>query len=49
MMESKRDIGKWKEALKRKAEVAFVNGSKNDDAFIKLLLKSQDRRTGKGK
>lgn len=46
MIERKNNIGKWKEALKRRAETAFINRDKDDEAVIGLLVKSQNRRMG---
>ncbi len=46
MMEGKSNIGKWKEALKRRAEMAFVNGDKHDTDVMDLLVESQQKRVG---
>lgn len=46
MMESKSNIGKWKESLRRRAEVVFLNRNKNDDAVMSMLMESQQRRLG---
>ena len=48
MIESKSNIGKWKEALRRRGEVAFINRDKNDELFVESLMKSQHRRIGVG-
>lgn len=46
MIESKNNIGKWKESLRRRAEVAFLNKDKNDDVVMDVLITSQNRRLG---
>lgn len=48
MMEVKNNVGKWKESLKRRAEVALIGGDKNDDVVMGLLMESQKRRIGGG-
>lgn len=48
MMEVKNNVGKWKESLKRRAEVALIGGDKNDDVVMGLLVESQKRRIGGG-
>lgn len=45
-MENKKTIGAWKEALKRRAESAFINGDRDDYAMIELLAKNQQENLG---
>lgn len=46
MIQGKNNIGKWKESLRRRAEVAFLNRDKNDDVVMDVLITSQNRRLG---
>lgn len=44
MIERKNNIGKWKESLRRRAEMAFSNGDKRDDVVIDMLIEGQSKR-----
>lgn len=46
MIQSKNNVGKWKESLRRRGEMAFANRDKDDEDFVEFLVKSQNRRFG---